>query len=742
VAAAPVKNSTAVEDVVITAQKRKERLQSVAVSAQTLKTSTLAQSNVSDISDISKLVPSVSIQGTTNGRVPYAMRGVTTTANEGNVGLSSGVAILLDGVPIPSDSHAADQIQDVDNIQVLKGPQATLGGRTAAAGVVDIITRSPRDQWTGTVTSTFTTDQEKRGDFFISGPINDALQFSLAGYGNDTPYPIKNVYDGKFTTVTNEGFRGKLAYHPTQDLTVTLTGYYGHDQSYGDNFVYTYISPGSTLLFPGSPFTIPAELGSVTPHYGNGEANSVAQNEGAIITDRTANLTIDYQLGKLDITSTTAVQREQGKFTQDLFVLDNFFFTELTGGAIPYDNNQTIRNDVKQVSEELRVASPATDRFNYVGGFFYSDTTVDSISLRTLPPAGESLNVHPDTATYDLYGRATYKITPQFSLTAGLRFNYDDLSYSYDQLVFVPFAPNQSAGHHAAGAAVGDVSAQYFFTANNMAYATYSRGYAPPAYNTAAPLLNPLPEKPVSREDINDFEVGSKGTYFDRRLLANITAFYTLYDNYQIQTYDSFPGLINPPLILANAPKAATRGVELDGTWRATDALTLSLNAAYTDAYFVKWQNAPCAQIYLTGTCNGQPGGPTHQNVDGRTLPNSPNLKFTVNTSYDVSLPGGWSVLLDSNYAYRTSAQMLPDQDPHGVQGAYGILNLNATAESPNGKYSVMVFVNNLTNKFYYTDIEDFWNTVWANPAGEAATQGQPARDARRYAGVRLTAKF
>jgi iron complex outermembrane receptor protein len=752
-----------IEDVVITAQKRKERLQSATVSAQTLQPTVLQNNNVSNIADLSNIIPSVSIQGTTNGRVPYAMRGVTTTANESNVGLNSGVAVLLDGVSVPSDSHAADQIEDIVNIQVLKGPQATLGGRAAAAGVIDEITHSPTATWTGQASGTFTTDKEERGSFFASGPINDVLGMSIAGYGNETPYPIYNKYTGKYTTDTNRGVRAKLQYKPNADFTATLGLHFAQDHSYGTNFVYNYITPGSALLSfglqppfgpPGINFSVPGLMPGVTPHYGNTDANTIAQNTGAIITSRDATLNLDYNLGAADITSITAYQSESEKDIQDLFVVDQYFFTELTGGGAPFDNNQDVRNNVHQFSEEARIANSSTATLSYIAGVYYSDETVDSGTFRGLVPALVDTFVSPNTKTADLYGRLTYSITPKFSLTGGLRTNYDMLTYSYDQGAYAPstlFPSNiSSSGTYNANTVVGDITGKYQFNPQVMAYASYSRGYAPAAFNTASPLFNTTPLKPVAREDINDFELGEKGTYLDRTLLLNVNAFYTIYDNYQIETFPDITGLLNPPLILENAPKAQTHGVELDTTWRPTDQITLNFNAAYIDATFVDWKNAPCpGNLSIAGTplagCTEPADATPFQNVSGKTLPNSPKFKFYLDAAYDLPLPvlGGMDIVFDGNYAYRTSAQMLPDQNPHAVQGAYGLLNLSATAQFLDDKYSVKVFVNNLTNQVYYTDIEDFFDSVWSSPTGvEQSIQGQPGRDARRYAGFTLTARF
>lgn len=751
--AAIAQHGRAIEEVVITAQKRPERLQATAVAAVSIKSAALAQNNVDDISDLSKLIPSVSISGSTNGRVPYAMRGVTTSADELNVGLNSGVAILLDGVPVPSDSHAADQIEDIDHIEVLKGPQATLGGRTAAAGVINMVTHGPTSHLTGAVSSTITTDNEQRISGYVSGAISDQIGFSLSGYGNHLQYPLVNNYNGDHTHVNSDGVRGKLLYRPNEDLTITLAGHYAQSQSYGDNFTYLYLTPGSTLLFPGSPFTQDAELQGINVHDGNLHTNSPSRSIGQRINDRDVSLIVDYKLGRLDLTSTSSFLREQQRSIQDLFTVDNFFFNILTHDQLPFPNNQTIRSDIRQGVEELRLASPASDRLSYLGGLFYSQQAIVSSLLRTIAGGAVNYVVQPTTSTYDAYGRMTYKITPQLSVTGGLRYNYDFLKYTDNQAVFVPFSPYLGPPHpyyaassYGAGTGVGDIDVQYFFTPRNQVYATYARGYAPAAYNTASPLASDTAAKPVAREDINHFEIGSKGSYLDRSLLVNLAAFYTRYSNYQIETFFTtgiYAGLQNPPLVLANAPAAQTHGVEIDTTYRATDTLTLNLNAAYIDATFVNWKKAPCQVIYLTGTCDNTPGGSPYQDVSGRPLPNSPKFKFTLNAEQRVPMPSiGWDLVLNGNYAYRTSAEMLPDQNPHGVQGPYGILDLSAGLQSQSGRYTATIFVNNVTDKIYYTDVEDFWNTVWVNPAGSNPVIGQPARDARRYAGIRLNASF
>src|SRR5277367_121889 len=213
-AAEAADSGTQLEEIVITAQKRTEKLADVPVSASVLSADALSRINAGDIVDLNKLVPSVDLVGSFNGRVPLGIRGISSNANEATVGLASGVAIMIDGVPIPSDADAGNQLEDVKSIEVLKGPQVTLGGRTAAAGIINVVTRGPTDHLTGDLSVTATNDHEYRFNGFIGGPLTDELLGSLSVYDNKRQFPITNLYNGDKSNQENGGVRGKLVIKP------------------------------------------------------------------------------------------------------------------------------------------------------------------------------------------------------------------------------------------------------------------------------------------------------------------------------------------------------------------------------------------------------------------------------------------------------------------------------------------------------------------------------------------------
>jgi iron complex outermembrane receptor protein len=755
-ATAPAAGSGGLEEVVITAQKRTERLQDVPVSAAVLSADTISKSNAGDISDLNRLVPSVNLNGTINGRVPLGVRGISTVQSEFNAGLASGVAVQIDGVPVPSDSRAANAIEDVQSVEVLKGPQGTLGGRAAAQGVINFVTRKPSDTLTGSLGAMITSDDEYRLNGFISGPISSKVDYSVAGYFTSRTFPITNTHLGKNTEEAVYGVRGKLLFKPNENLDITLAARYGKDDSTGFNFVYTYITPGVCLLLGDCSHAPPflsqsVLLPGITPSYTNLKYSSPI-DVYSYVKDTDYSIDVQYRIGSVTLGSTTAYQHETSDNVQDLFAVDNFFWNLLTGAPgptapPPFYNIQTQFLDSKQVSEELKLVSATDQPFSYVVGVFYSDNKVDLQVVRDFVPAWWDTDLRPDTKSAAVYGRSTWKFTPDNALVTGLRYNNDKVNYSINQGVYnSPALPGPVFGlaaidGHTDSTLVGDVGLQHFYSQDVMTYVTYARGYAPAVFNLAEPLTPAAPRVTLAkRTDIDSFELGSKGTYLDKRLTLNAAVFYTKYKNFQAQAIVP-DGSINPPSKLVPAG-AETRGVEVDVVAAATALLRLNLNVAYIDAKFTDFRDAPC---YGSDglDANGVPITPPQcngpiQNATGKTMPNAPKLKFTAGLEQRILFSGDRDVVLGATYSYRDSAQMLADQNPHAVLPSIGILNLSVGYHAAGGKTSVTLFANNVTNKVYYTDLEDFWSGPWQSNA----IVGQPASDAKRYVGLRFKTGF
>ena len=755
------------EEVVITAQKRREVLQDIPVAASVVDSTNLAKSNATDISDLSRLVPSVDIPSSLSGRVAYGMRGISSSTDQ--PGFVSGVSIMVDGVSVPSDSQGANDLEDIERVEVLKGPQQTLGGRGAAVGLINIVTRSPADHLTAAFSATTTTDHERRFNAFVGGPLGGSLQGSLSAYDHQTYFPITNIATGDKSNVSADGVRGKLLFKPTDNLSVQLTGNYQESTLRGSNTVYSYVYPGAYILLGLNPPPLPPPvlstlsratlLAGVTPGFSNQRYSSPQSAVGTRDRYYSTKLDIDYELGSVSLGSTTSYQHDRSDAINELFDVATFFandfrdaFAKYIGPFGPgawdsFDNEQLQNQTISQFSQEFKVVSTGDGPFSYVAGLYFENQKVDSFLYRTLTPAPIDNDVVPETRTYDVYGRGTWKLAPNTSLLTGVRFNSDHLSYRFDGIEGTngigQATPISSSNSESTSAVIGDLSLQQQ-AGGTMLYATYARGYNPAQFNLGyftgtTPPVDALPV--TGQEHVNHFEIGSKGTYFDQRMRLNLSIFDTIYQNYQVQTAVQIPGVLAPQLFLAAAAKAETRGAELDTQWLPSHGLRLDLNLAYSDAKFEDYGNAPCWSAVVQTPAMGCEfnSGRYTQDLSGKPLPNAPKFKGMLSVEQRVPLgTSSYELVVGGNYAYRTRAEMLPDQNPEGIQGGFGLLNLNLGISELSGKYSVTAFVVNATDHHYASRVEDFFASVWQSNAVNV----QPARDANRYAGLRIDASL
>ena len=245
------------QEVTVTAQKRTEKLQEATVAASVVSEDEFTASNASNVIDLNNLIPSVQLKGSRNGRVAMAMRGISTQTDEGGI---SGVLFMVDGVPVPSDSMGVNELEDIQRVEVLKGPQSTLGGRTASAGVINIVTKGPSDTLKGSVGITATDDNELWLNGFISGPINKKVGFSVSASGHKIEYLNRNLNGGKHQNSDGKSVRAKLSFEPNDNFSILLSGHLLDYKSKGANLVYQYLTPGARL-FPYIPYPAPPEFG-------------------------------------------------------------------------------------------------------------------------------------------------------------------------------------------------------------------------------------------------------------------------------------------------------------------------------------------------------------------------------------------------------------------------------------------------------------------------------------------------
>jgi iron complex outermembrane receptor protein len=714
----------ALQEVVVTAQKRAESAQEIPKTVEVLNQNALARAGVTNLQDLNLISPS--IQGVVNSGSAPAIRGISSFAF--SIGVQAQTGVVLDDVPQPNFSTLADELSDVERVEVLPGPQSTLSGRNAAGGLINIVTRSPTGYLAANFTGEVTDDHQRRVAGYVTGPLSDEWGFSLSGFLNDWQGPLLNVAtNDRLGGYDRSGIRGKLQFRPTDQLTATLTGYYTHnqDENYALTAGYPYVLLGSSVM---SYFVPSAPLASLLPYkVGPYNRDVYTAHEGEDRShDEGGTLRLDYDSALGTLTSITNISKSESPTSQPL--VSFAFFPDID-----------VREDhvVNYKTQEFRLASPSGDsRLQYLAGLIYSDTKIVEPYTRTLiaPVDWDRTAIIRSAA---LYGNATYEVLPRSFLTAGLRAQHDYQSYDW---LFVDGTAPRSSGSNTYNFASGEVSLRHQLSDDTSVYFTYANAQTGRAYDLEdqASASSPAGLSPLNSERAQNFEGGVKSQWLDRRLTLNASVFDVHYRNYQIQSAFLPSPESLPSIRLLAIGRVESRGVELDSAYAATPDLLFNVGATFLDAVIRDYPNAICYTGQSLPSCAGPTG--TQGNLAGTRMPGASRLKAVSSAAYTLRLP---SLPVDATfnafYRYQSSTHYDTLGDPASNVGGFGIVNLAAGIQDHNRRFTLQFFVNNVFDKKNYAslvrDTVVFDPTGVANPAAVYATY---ARDWQRYAGIRV----
>lgn len=721
----------AIEEVLVTAQKRIENIQDVPKSVDVVTQDDFNKASITNLNSLAATVPSITSTspGSSQNASAPAIRGVKTITS--SVGVQSKTGVLVDEIAQPTFSTLANNLIDVERVEVFAGPQSTLSGRNAAGGLISITTRAPSLTPELDVGFATTTDGETRFTAFGSAPINDQFAFSLSGYKDYRDGDIYSPLESKHIGDTdNKGGRGKLQWQPIDALTATLTGYYVESYTQGPAALgsgfhgFAYVAPGTATTFVSNNF--PLWDGKKFPR------ETFEYDSSLYITrDRGVSLHVDYEIDHLGtFSSLTNYQKSNQPSTVVLFGE----YQALVPAGV--DNTQKSDIATKYFSQEFRLVSEDMDPWTYLIGAIYSDSDLFEPYARELF-GNLDWDRTNDIKSAALFGRATYSFNDENSLTAGLRYQHDKSAYSW---VFNsdPVSSGKYSGDSAYGFWGGELSFKHYFTSNMNAYVTLARIESGEAYDMEnnKGVVSPDGLQPLKSEVAKNIEIGLKSHLFDDRVAFNIDAFWTKYDNYQMQSTDP---TVTPPVIRTFAVgKVETKGVELSTSWQATDALRFDLSAAYMDAKIAEYPNAPCYAGYQQAA-QGCVGGV--QDLSGADMPEAPRWKYTAAADYVIVLPTlPFDGDLGAFYRYQSKMHFDTFNDPYTEQDAFGVLNLYAGINTHDDRYKLQLFVNNVFDKHYYINLTS--DPLLSASASGAVINSQVDRNAFRYAGIRFDAKF
>jgi iron complex outermembrane receptor protein len=742
----------AMEEIVVTATRRAERLQEVPVAVTAVTGETIKESGFRTLSDIQYLVPSVQFNSYNGGG--FQIRGIGTQSFD--YGSDQTVGIMIDGVVqgIPRDP-GLNSLTDIDQIEVLRGPQGTLFGKNTSAGVITITTKKPViGQWEEDAHLSYGSGSETIFQANANVPINEKIAARVSGYIQHRDGIIDNVALNSDVEGTNDmGFRGKVLWQPTDDLDVYFIGSYQRTRDTGNAQTIRSYGPGAAnvtgyFVPSGLPLLSPAEQNApYGVHAGNGnEQVADLSPSGNRYRVHGGSMEATYRLGDYTLTSTTAYRIFDGNqsYISDLIpapVLDNNFQTE----------------HANQLSQELRLASPTGQFVDYVLGLYYFHTNIDATQIQSgtfgLPnlrqfgfpngpiysEVGGQSRYHDDDESYAAFGQATAHLTDQFRFILGSRYTHDEVDSTYRTVAYTGIDPFPGDGLVPPGANSiehNNVSVhtglQYDLTDAVMAYATFSTGYKGPTISNIQGEA-----RPILPETSRDYEIGLKSEWFDRRLVLNLAGFYEKYNNFQAQVYDTS---VQPAeFTLGNAGGLESKGIEGEFTGHVDENLTLSGGftyalSTYTDFTSQCYVGQPISPVPGQGCYKDPATGLFAANLAGYPLSAAPRWSYTLNATYRHPVLDGFWIDANTNYVWKSQTYTIVP-DPNTIVSSYGLLGINVGLSPDRGPWRVAVFARNLLDQHFVSAI--FPN--FFDPAGYAQS---PAVEARRTVGFTVDFKL
>lgn len=765
-ASQPEETALDADVIVVTAQKRSERLIEVPIAVTAVSGETLADAQINDTESLVRAVPSLSYQqGNNPNNSAFRIRGVGSQLF--GQAVESAVSIVVDGVVVARSSQGFTDLADIERVEVLRGPQGTLFGKNATGGVINIVTAAPEDYFTGSIDATIAEGNEYRLKGSVTGPIADGLNARISGFYNDVGGHLRNIAtDEDVNGFESWGLRGKLQWDNGSPLTAMFIAEYRETDANCCSRVPVRIETPAIQTLLGDIVASPTnrEVSNDNASYSNSKVKS-------------ASLQLDYDVGPATITSITAWQNYEiaTQFEPDQIFSDPVRYV----GPFPYSqwNSNVADTYYDSYTQEVRIASNGGTPLNYVLGAFFAKLDMDRSLRRRLIqcPTGTTIgalcdvpvryrssgfdaNFQSDSAA--AFGELDYNIFGGLHLIGGLRLTYEKQTVEGEAIApLVPgdliFAadPNSGRDSRSDTALTGKAGFRYELNSDANVYGTYTRGYKSFALD-ATPNTDFSDNPGLEPEHVNSYEVGVKYRTFDGALNLAFAAFRTDFTNLQVQALDTGGG--NLQVRQLNAGKSRSQGFELEATLRPTTWFTLPIAFTYVDAK-VNVAGQTCARQdqasapiftdnFPSNICyrasrvidgNTVVSDPIIDVVDGN-LPSTPSYRINLSPRVQFPLSNAWDGFILSNVNFQSEQTFALEQDPLLVQSSYTIVDLSIGVESKNLK--IAGFVKNLFDTNYYSQLSH--GTILSNANNPFDLWANIPKDADRYFGLSVGYRY
>jgi iron complex outermembrane receptor protein len=655
------------QDIIVTAQRRAEKIQDVPISIVAVSGDTLVKAGAVNLTDLQRMTPGLKIAAV-GGFVSYTyIRGGGT--NQIDPGSDPSVAYFVDDVYVTGNEGLQFDLFDIDHVEVLKGPQGILFGRNAASGAISVVTKRPTATVQGSVDLEYGSFNAALARGTVSGPLTDGGnllgRISIA-YRRRDPITRNLTGGGDPGKIDAGGVRGQLEWRGT-DITMLLSGSYYKARN------------GQTNLYLSTPDV----SGFVDP--------SLPQRAGQSPYVHYYDFVGYEHQDTYDLTGRLEWQTPIGQLTSISAYRSNLFNRAQDNDGTVYDASRQIsREKSRSFSQEVRLVGDVSTRLHYIAGLYYYHSAIDFLYNAPRGPAFPTAAQRGQTITdastyltdsYAAFGQATFDFTDQLDLTIGGRFTQDDKEdrRNVSRLGTI-YSVDPNASFHAFTPAV---TLNIKPRRGLLVYLSYRKGYKSGGFQSLAPTTAAIANTPFLPEYVASYEAGLKVDLFDNKVQASAALFRSDIRNQQISRL--LPTV--SAILIDNAGRTRADGVDLALTVKPVPGLTLAANATFQKARFRDYQNGAV-------------------NYAGNAQLRSPDFTGYFSADYRIPLGRLSSVTLHGDYS-RTSSTYFdaPNSNTAGLyQPTYGIGNLRVTW-SPQKTLDLSGFIRNVGNTLYFQNI-------------------------------------
>ncbi|MBB6125244.1 TonB-dependent receptor [Sphingobium subterraneum] len=686
--AATAEGEEKIADIVVTAQKRSERLQDVPIAVSVATSEQIQNSGVKEVMELQTIVPGLNVT-VANGSLQLSLRGIATSSNV----VENPVSLYIDGVYLPLQQEGVRDLADVEQVTVLKGPQGTLFGRNATAGVIQMTTRGPDFSTQGQFNISYGSYQTINTNAYVSTGLSDNVAVSLSGaYKTQGKGWGKSLVTGKEENKLDHAYssRGKLLFKMGDDSSLLIVGDYLNREDNGATFAPYPGLPKTTIAYQG--------IGPSSNRFDSysGTAGRTAFKGGGVAA------TFKHDFGFAELVSISAYRKFDFAFRYDLDgspaqIVD----ADATGRGRMYSQELQLVSDGKGPLKWVT----GVYYFNYRQGYDYFNRDISAGQrlnggvYRFAPLSrNATLNTFEKSESIAPFAQADLEVTPGTTVTAGLRYTYEKRSLDgFSQTTSIAGVPN--ALNHFTPAPLVAKKVTWRFAANQklsqdvMLFASYSRGFKSGGFNISTPAaINYLPES------LDDWEIGLKSQFWDRRITFNATGFYYKYKNVQVSQFNGNP----PSQRITNGAGAELYGVDIDLTAKVVDGLTLTGGLSLIHSEFTDYPNAPLnIDLATPNPANGNTiAVGILPNAKGNRLPYARKYGLTGAVDYRTQLMGG-------NFGFNLTATRNGDYyfEPDNTtrQPRFTMLNASVRLSDASDNVSLRFGVANLLNRVIYS---------------------------------------